>query len=201
MEPRKTPSDRHRGVLNNKSEKTGGRPLCRRAAGSTVSPRRQRTPNAATNPAHERRGLFAYRKGAEGVRVCGHGLRSSERRSGSAGVVCRGSWGRASVRRPLCFWRVHQRPLVATHTDTHTHDGKKPKKNPAQTPWCGTPPKGAAYNTPRRTRATRYSVVVVGWPAAHRSRLHTGEDRRYTDGSLQMAAVVSTGLSCLNDTC
>ena len=55
---------------------------------------------------------------------------------------------------------------------THTHHGKKPKKNPAQTPWCGTPPKGAAYNTPRRTRATRYSVVVVGWPATHRSR-HT----------------------------
>ena len=136
MEPRKTPSDRHRGVLNNKSEKTGGRPLCRRAAGSTVSPRRQRTPNAATNPAHERRGLFAYRKGAEGVRVCGHGLRSSERRSGSAGVVCRGSWGRASVRRPLCFWRVHQRPLVATHSPwlPHTHitsrDGKKAKKEP-----------------------------------------------------------------------
>ncbi len=31
---------------------------------------------------------------------------------------------------------------------------------------------------------------------------HTAEDtRRYTDGSFQMAAVVSTGLSCLNDTC
>ena len=128
MEPRKTPSDRHRGVLNNKSEKTGGRPLCRRAAGSTVSPRRQRTPNAATNPAHERRGLFAYRKGAEGVRVCGHGLRSSERRSGSAGVVCRGSWGRASVRRPLCFWRVHQRPLVATSHTHHTHTTEKSQK-------------------------------------------------------------------------
>ena len=32
-------------------------------------------------------------------------------------------------------------------------------------------------------------------------RTHTAQDRRYTDGSLQMAAVVSTGLSCLNDTC
>ena len=42
----------------------------------------------------------------------------------------------------------HTLALVATHITSH--DGKKPKKNPAQTPWCGTPPKGAAYNTPRR---------------------------------------------------
>ena len=168
MEPRKTPSDRHRGVLNNKSEKTGGRPLCRRAAGSTVSPRRQRTPNAATNPAHERRGLFAYRKGAEGVRVCGHGLRSSERRSGSAGVVCRGSWGRASVRRPLCFWRVHQRPLVATHSPwlPHTHHTteKSQKRTRPRLRGAAHPLKGPPTTHHGETRATRYSVVRCCWP-------------------------------------
>ena len=59
-------------------------------------------------------------------------------------------------KRPVCRnnARVHQRPLVATHSPwlphTHITPRKKAKKEPGQTPWCGTPPKGAAYNTPRR---------------------------------------------------
>ena len=41
-----------------------------------------------------------------------------------------------------------------------------------------------------------YAVLRGGcWLASHTPfRTHTAQDRRYTDGSLQMAAVVSTGL-------
>ncbi len=48
-----------------------------------------------------------------------------------------------------------------------------------------------------------YAVLRGGcWLASHTPfETHTAQDRRYTDGSLQMAAVVSTGLSCLNGTC
>ena len=50
-------------------------------------------PNAAMIPAHERRGLLAYRKCAERFRVHGRELRSSEQRSGASGMVCRGVLG------------------------------------------------------------------------------------------------------------
>ena len=48
-----------------------------------------------------------------------------------------------------------------------------------------------------------YAVLRGGcWLASHTPfETHTAQDRRYTDGSFQMADVVSTGLRCLNDTC
>ena len=81
------------------------------------------------------------------------------------------------------------------HTHTHTSVSlQNTKSNPAQTPWCGTPPKGAAYNTPRRNKS--YAVLRGGcWLASHTPfKTHTAQDRRYTDGSLQMTAVVSTAV-------
>ena len=50
-------------------------------------------------------------------------------------------------KRPVCRnnARVHQRPM-----GSHIRDRRNKSKNRPQTPWCGTPPKGAAYNTPRR---------------------------------------------------